>query len=115
MPEKNLADLKSQLVITPEQETAWKAFSTKVSEQVASMQSAREQQWNSAGTETTPQARMASRIGLMTQHLAGMQVVSGAMQDVYAVLTPEQRSTADQAFGPMGTRGYGPGMMGWRR
>lgn len=115
MSEQNLASLKTQLAITPGQETAWKAFSAKVSEQASLMQSAHEQHGNSAGTETTPQARMALHIGLMTQHLAGMQAVSGAMQDLYAVLTPEQRSTADQALGHMGSRGYGPGMMGWRR
>jgi hypothetical protein len=48
----------------------------------------------------------------MTQHLAGMQAINGAMTDLYAVLTPEQRSTADRLFSHTGPGGYGPGMMG---
>jgi periplasmic protein CpxP/Spy len=115
MSEQNLAALKAQLGITGQQEAAWKAFSDKVTEQAGLMQSAREQHWKSADTETTPQARMALHIGLMTQHLAGMQAVNTAMHDLYAVLTPEQRRSADQALGSMGGRGYGPGRMGWGR
>jgi hypothetical protein len=48
----------------------------------------------------------------MTRHLAGMQAMSSALTDLYAALTPEQRSLADQHFGHMGQRAYGRGMRG---
>ncbi len=109
---QDLGDLKSQIAITAQQEPAWSAFAAKASEQASLMQSTREQHWQGAGADTTPQARMAQHIGLMAQQLAGMQAMNGAMTDLYAVLTPEQRSTADRLFGHTGPGGYGPGGYG---
>ena len=112
MSAQNLDAVKSQLAITAQQEPAWSAFAAKAAEQASLMQSTREQRWQGAGAGTTPQARMEQNIGLMGQHLASMQAMKGAMTDLYAVLTPEQRSTADRLFSHTGPGGYGPGMMG---
>jgi hypothetical protein len=112
MSEQALAQLKTELAITAKQEPAWQAFSAKATEQANLMQATREQHWKAAGADTSAPARMALHIGSMTQHLAGMQAVSTAMTDLYAVLTPEQRSVADRYFGHMGPRGYGRGMHG---
>jgi len=112
MSAQNLDAVKSQLAITAQQEPAWSAFAGKAAEQASLMQSTREQRWQGAGPGTTPQARMEQNIGVMGQHLASMQVMKGAMTDLYAVLTPEQRSTADRLFSHTGPGGYGPGMMG---
>lgn len=109
MSEQNLANLKTGLAITAQQEPAWKAFAAKAAEQASLMQAAREQHWKSAGADTTAPGRMALHIGLMTERLSGMQAMSSAMTDLYAVLTPEQRNTLDQSFGHMGPRGYGYG------
>ena len=92
MSAQNLDAVKSQLAITAQQEPAWSAFATKAAEQASLMQSTREQHWQGAGADTTAQARMAQHIGLMAQHLASMQAINGALTDLYAVLTPEQRS-----------------------
>ncbi|MDH4061836.1 MAG: Spy/CpxP family protein refolding chaperone [Aquincola sp.] len=115
MSEQNLAAFKTQLAITVQQEPAWTAFATKAAEQASLMQAAREQHWKDAGADTTPPARMAQHLGLMSQHLAGMQAVSTAMSELYAVLTPEQRGTADRLFGQMGPGAHGRGMAsrGW--
>ena len=115
MSAQNLDAAKSQLAITAQQEPAWSAFAAKAAEQARLMQSTREQHWQDAGADATAQARMAQHIGLMTQHLASMQAMNGAMTDLYAVLTPEQRSTADRLFSYAGRGGYGPGMMGRSR
>ena len=112
MSAQNLDAVKSQLAITAQQEPAWSAFAAKAAEQASLMQSTREQRWQGAGAGTTPQARMEQNIGLMGQHLASMQAMKGAMTDLYAVLTPEQRSTADRLFSHTGPGGYGPDMMG---
>ena len=107
MSEQHLATLKSELAITPQQEPAWKAFAAKVAEQASQMQALHAQRWQAAGTETTVPARMASNTAWMSQRLAGMQAVTTALTDLYAVLTPEQRTIADQSFGAVGPRGYG--------
>jgi hypothetical protein len=67
------------------------------------------QRWQAAASDTTVPARMASNTAWMTQRLAGMQAVTTALSDLYAVLTPEQRTVADQSFGAVGPRGYGRG------
>jgi len=59
--------------------------------------------------DTPAPDRMAQRLGVMTQHLAGMQAVNTTFKDLYAVLTPQQRSVADEQFGFMGPRGFGRG------
>jgi len=112
MSEQYLAQLKTQLAITSQQEAAWQAFSAKAAEQASLMQATHEQHWKAAAADTTAPARMASHLGAMAQHLAGMQAMSTALTDLYAVLTPEQRSVADRVLAPMGQRGYGRGMRG---
>jgi len=112
MSAQRLDAVKSQLAITAQQEPAWSAFAAKAAEQATLMQSTREQHWQDAGADTTAQGRMAQHIGLMAQQLASMQAMNGAMTDLYAVLTPAQRGTADRLFSHTGPGGYGPGMMG---
>jgi hypothetical protein len=112
MSEQYLAQMKTQLAISPKQESAWQAFAAKAAEQASLMQATREQHWQATSADTTAPARMALQIGYMTRHLAGMQAVNATLTDLYAVLTPEQRSLADQYFGHIGQRGFGRGMRG---
>jgi periplasmic protein CpxP/Spy len=104
MAGQDLDQLKAQLAITPEQEAAWQAYAAKRGEQAALMQSQHAQR--PQGTDATVSApeRMAQHLGVMSQHLAGMQGMSAALTDLYAVLSPEQRTVADQQLGPMGHR-----------
>ncbi|MDH4052118.1 MAG: Spy/CpxP family protein refolding chaperone [Rubrivivax sp.] len=107
MSEEGLAQLKTQLAITPQQEPAWQAFATTAAEQAALMQATREQHWAAAQAGATAPERMAQHAGAMTQHLAGMQAMSAAFTELYAVLTPEQRKQVDSNVGRMHGRGYG--------
>lgn len=101
----HLAELKTTLKITPEQEPAWDAFAGKVKAQAESMQALRAKAGQPA--DAAPD-RLAQRAGFMTQRAAGMEAMAGAMKSLYAVLTPAQKATLDQGFGP--GRGRGPGM-----
>jgi len=112
MSEQYLAQMKTQLAITSQQEPAWQAFAAKAAEQASLMQATHQQHWQAAGADATAPARMAQQISSMTQHLAGMQAMNSALTNLYAVLTPEQRSLADQNFGQMGRHGFGRGMRG---
>jgi hypothetical protein len=111
--ERILAQLKTDLAINAQQESAWQAFTTKAAEQAKLMQATHEQHWQAARSGTTVPEKLTLHISSMTQHLAGMQAMSTAMSDLYAVLTSEQRKTADSYFGQRGPRGYGRGMHRW--
>ena len=107
MADTRLADLKTQLKITAEQDTAWQAFADAAKQQASGMQALRAQM--QAGSGTAPE-RMAQRASAMQQRAAGMTTMSKAFDALYGVLTPEQKTIADQHFGTMGPRGmrFGP-------
>ncbi|MCX7178298.1 MAG: Spy/CpxP family protein refolding chaperone [Proteobacteria bacterium] len=44
---------------------------------------------------------MAQRNEMMKQHLGNMETMAAALKDFYAVLTPEQKTTADKFFAEM--------------
>jgi protein CpxP len=89
--EEHLTTLKSDLKLTAKQEPAWQAFEQTVRNQKAT----HEQGHGPAQAGTDP---MESHIAFMEQRLAGMKAVSKARQDLYKVLTPEQKTTADSFF-----------------
>ena len=106
MADSHLSDLKAQLKINPSQEAAWQAFATQAKAQTASMQAMRAQMQQDTGT--APE-RMAQRTTAMQQRAAGMATMTNAFGALYAVLTPEQKTIADQNVGMMGHRGMGSG------
>ena len=105
--DSRLADLKTQLNITAAQETAWQAFADAAKQQATGMQAMRAQMLADSGT--APE-RMAQRASAMQQRATSMTTMSKAFNGLYAVLTPEQKTIADQHFGTMGPRGmrFGP-------
>lgn len=112
MSAQYLTQMKTQLAITPQQEPAWEAFAVKAAGQAGLMQATHAQHYQAVDTNAAAPDVMAQHIGQMGQHLAGMRAVDAALKDLYAVLTPEQRSVADQSFGHMGQGGQGRGMHG---
>jgi hypothetical protein len=108
----NLDQLKAQLAITAEQETAWQAFAKQASEQSKQMQAMHVE--HRQATDLAAPAMMSLRVGAMTQRLAGMQAMSTALTDLYSVLTPQQRTTADRLMGHRGPGGQGMHRHGMR-
>ncbi|OIP09261.1 MAG: hypothetical protein COW56_06240 [Rhodocyclales bacterium CG17_big_fil_post_rev_8_21_14_2_50_68_7] len=104
-PEAHLRELKAELKINAEQEGAWQAFATQANAQAATMKAMFESMRQAAGP--APE-RMESRVAMMKTRVAGMEAMSAALKDLYAVLTPEQKAIADQRFGHMRGRGYAP-------
>lgn len=110
--EGHLAALKVELKITPDQDTAWQAFTAKARQQADTMIAGRAQRLSQA--PATPQAapeRLAQRTEFAKQRIADMETMTAAVKDLYGVLTPEQKTLADQylAHGPMGGGGHGMG------
>jgi Spy/CpxP family protein refolding chaperone len=104
------AQLKSQLKITPEQEQAWKAYETLVAQQAASMQAMRDQfhaqvQNAQPGAGATDFA--AHRQSMIALREANQAAHGAALNDLYAVLTPEQRAIANRnlSWGPQRMQG----------
>jgi periplasmic protein CpxP/Spy len=97
-----MSDLKTQLKITPEQEAAWQTFSSAAKQQAAGMQALREQMHSTTGTASE---RMTEHTQAMQQRSAAMTATTNAFNALYAVLTPEQKTIADQRHGPMAHRG----------
>ena len=105
--EKRIGELKTELKITAAQEPAWQAFAGKAQQQAQTMQTLGAKVQETGGA--TPD-RMAQRSEFMKQRLTGMEAMSAAIKDLYAVLTPEQKAVADQRFGHGGGHPSGHGM-----
>jgi len=109
--EDRLADLKSQLGITAQQEPAWQAFvaSAKQREQSREAWFAKMREARAAGS--LPEM-LAQRDEMFKQQQAESQAATAALKDLYAALSPEQKAIADERFGGFGPRvgaGYGRG------
>ncbi len=102
MIDSHLGDLKAQLKITTAQEAAWQTFIIAAKQQATGMQAMQAQMQQ--GTGTAPE-RMAQRTAVMQQRAAGMTTMTNALNDLYAALTPEQRTIVDQHFSMMGPGG----------
>ncbi len=107
-----LASLKVELKITPDQDKAWQAFTGKAKAQADTMRARHEKMSAQApaANQTAPE-RLAQRTELAKQGVASMETMTAAVKDLYGVLTPEQKTLADQqlARGPMGGFGGGHG------
>jgi Spy/CpxP family protein refolding chaperone len=100
--DSRLSDLKALLKITATQESEWQAFTAAAKEQATGMQAMRAQMQQ--GTGSAPE-RMGQRATAMQQRTQAMATMTNALDALYAVLTPEQKTIADQHFGVMGPRG----------
>jgi hypothetical protein len=108
--ELRLAYLKNQLNITAEQQPAFDAYATAVKKNAAAMQGFRTVMFQTQD----PAERVAKRAEQMKQRAGDMEGVGAALKDLYAVLTPEQKTIADASMGPRFGAGAGRGPGRWR-
>ena len=106
MVDRHLADTKAALNITAAQEPAWQAFATQAKQQAEAMQTMRGKLQDADANATAPD-RMQARTQLLQQRLTGMEAMTKALKHLYAVLSPEQRSIANQRLGMMGEQRMG--------
>lgn len=101
--DERLAGLQSALGITAEQEGAWKAFASSVKQQDETRQAwfAKMHEARTAGS--LPEFR-AQQDALLKQRQAAREATTSTLKDLYAALTPEQKTIADRTLG-----GFGPG------
>lgn len=109
--EARLEFLKNELKITADQESAWEGYATQVKTQVETMAAFHAQGPSAAESAAERIEQHASRMKLRAEQL---QATSIAVKELFAVLTPEQKATADRYFGgtrlgQANPRGYGRG------
>ena len=105
MADARNAYFKSELNITPAQESAWKAYAEQRKQQVVAMQALRASAQGSA--QATAPERLELRSQMMKKRQEQMEKMTAAFKDLYASLSPEQKALADQrvGLGMMGGRG----------
>ena len=108
MADARLAYLKSELKITPAQEPAWKTFADEAKQRAEAMQAFRTTLQGSA--QATAPERLELRNQIMKKRQEQMEKSTAAFKDLYAALTPEQKTIADRRVG--GGPGSGPGHRG---
>lgn len=98
-----LDKLKADLKITPEQEKAWQGFADQSKKQIEQMQAMRTQFQPPAANATpatlpsTPE-RMEKAIEFMKQRLTHMEEMNASMKNLYATLTPDQKTIIEKHF-----------------
>ncbi len=113
MADARIAYLKSELKITAAQESAWKKFADQAKQRADAMQALRTEAQGSP--QATAPERLDLRNQLMKKRVDQMEKSAAALKDLYAVLSPEQRTIVDQraGFGRMGGRGMMFNRPGW--
>lgn len=93
-----LAYLKGELQITEAQSKAWDAYAEAVEARVDAMQSMRQNMLQSLqdGSATD---RLDARIAAMETMLEAMKAVRPTIEELYAILSDEQKTLADELIG----------------
>ncbi len=109
--EARLSFLKNELKITADQEAAWDAYAKQVKTRAETMQAFHAQGPIAAESAAERIEQHAARMKLRADQEQAMSV---AVKDLFAVLTPEQKTVANRYFGgtrvgQAGGRGYGRG------
>lgn len=105
-----LSFLKNELKITADQEAAWDTYVKQVKTRAETMQAFHAQGPIAA---ESPAERIEQHAARMKLRADQEQAMSVAVKDLFAVLTPEQKTVANQYFG--GTRVGQAGGRGWGR
>ena len=99
--DQRLARLKADLKITSAQEPAWNAYAEQIKQHAGEMQALHGTMHDGTSGNTRPSAperveRQAQFAKKQQEHLERLAVLT---KDLYAVLTPEQKTLADQRLG----------------
>jgi len=99
--DKRLTRLKAELKITSAQETAWNAYADQVKQRAVEMQALHNQMREAASGNTRPSApeRAERQAQFAKQQQEYLEKLAALTKDLYATLTPEQRTLADQRLG----------------
>jgi protein CpxP len=95
--EQRITDLHTQLNITDQQSKQWDAFTQVMRDNAKNTDQAFRDRSQHLSTMHADDA-MKSYAALTQKHADNMQKLSSAFSDLYAVLSPEQKETADTLY-----------------
>ena len=95
--EKRINDLHAQLQITDQQSKQWDAFAQVMRDNAQNTSQAFHDRSQKLSSMTAPDA-MKSYADLTQTHADNMKKLSSAFSDLYAVLSDEQKQTADTLY-----------------
>ncbi|MDR3445873.1 MULTISPECIES: Spy/CpxP family protein refolding chaperone [unclassified Dyella] len=106
--ERRITDLHTQLKITDAQAKPWDAFAQTMRDNARKADEAFRDRAQKLSTMNAPDA-MKSYADLTQTHADNMKKLSSAFDDLYAVLTPDQKQIADAMYrNPGGPKAGGP-------
>jgi len=99
--DKRLTRLKADLKITSAQEPAWNAYAEQVKQHAGEMQALHNQMREraSGNTRQSAQERVERQAQFARQQGEYLKKLAGLTKELYATLTPEQKTLADQRLG----------------
>jgi len=95
--EERISDLRAQLKITNDQSKQWDAFAQTMRENATKVDQAFHDRSNKLSSMNAVEA-MKSYADLSQLHADNMKKLSSAMSDLYAVLSPDQKTVADAMY-----------------
>ncbi|WP_189439934.1 Spy/CpxP family protein refolding chaperone [Rhodanobacter panaciterrae] len=95
--EERISDMHTQLKITDQQSKQWDAFAQTMRDNAKKAADAFHERAQKLPTMNADEA-MKSYAALTQLHAENMQKLSAAMSDLYAVLSPDQKQTADTMY-----------------
>ena len=99
--DQRLARLKADLKITAAQEPAWNAYAEQIKQHAGEMQAQHGTMHDSNSGNTRPSApeRVERQAQFAKQQQEYLERLAVRTKDLYATLTPEQKTLADQRLG----------------
>jgi hypothetical protein len=99
--DKRLGRLKADLKITSPQEPAWNAYAGQIKQHAGEMQALHNQMRERASGNTRPSApeRVERQAQFAKQQQEYLEKLAVLTKDLFTVLTPEQKTLADQRLG----------------
>jgi paraquat-inducible protein B len=95
--ERRINDLHTQLAITDQQSKQWEAFAQTMRDNAQNTSQAFHDRSQKLASMTAPDA-MKSYADLTQMHADNMKKLSSSFSDLYAVLSDEQKKTADTLY-----------------
>lgn len=95
--EGRLAFLKTELKITPDQSDTWNRYADAYRAAATSMHAMHDSMMGMMQGDLP--SRMAARQKMMAAHLDALNAVAVPLNALYAVLTPDQKKSADELLG----------------
>jgi LTXXQ motif family protein len=100
LTDRRLVTLKTQLVITAEQQAPWDTYAATLKKSATGMQTMR-QSMTTGMTGKSPVERLDAQVTAMEARLAALKEVKPALGNLYTSLSDEQKKKADKTVGCM--------------